>query len=493
MSERRTRSGGAARRSGPRAPSLTKGLQRSQRKSGSDLPSVLPELWRKAPHVVSARKPIVLKKIVAHAVEVRAPGTRRGEGGGSGGPACDPLVSSLQLPAVQSPRRSPRIAFFLEKENNPPKREPAREELFKSCSVPGTPATTPVLCSLNTSSNAKEGQLDARDLEMSQKVRRSYSRLDTLGSLSTSTPGRRSCFGFEGAEDLSRVSPVVGSKPAEASRVPAKPWAPDTALPGISPLVVREKRKKKKVPQILSPRSRRTAHSKSALRPPEKPEDAQAAVEGSTESPYSKQKSDKEVEPTVTFLFTLLNTPEPAEPTLPDPDLEIQEKRFLDQEDWGSQQTSREIRCLQDDCARLREALKTNQVDNLELKKKLQNLPASLYESLKAGAKAIRAEVSAIRAEVRAAQEEALAVQEAMLSQMHTQQQQVGREGRLPGTARSSSLRLYLQPPSSRRAARLVLLPEVPLDHRGQGQPWPGPRPETGHLLGKALGQLNPP
>ncbi|XP_069924813.1 sororin isoform X2 [Oryctolagus cuniculus] len=500
MSERRTRSGGAARRSGPRAPSLTKGLQRSQRKSGSDLPSVLPELWRKAPHVVSARKPIVLKKIVAHAVE---------------------------LPAVQSPRRSPRIAFFLEKENNPPKREPAREELFKSCSVPGTPATTPVLCSLNTSSNAKEGQLDARDLEMSQKVRRSYSRLDTLGSLSTSTPGRRSCFGFEGAEDLSRVSPVVGSKPAEASRVPAKPWAPDTALPGISPLVVREKRKKKKVPQILSPRSRRTAHSKSALRPPEKPEDAQAAVEGSTESPYSKQKSDKEVEPTVTFLFTLLNTPEPAEPTLPDPDLEIQEKRFLDQEDWGSQQTSREIRCLQDDCARLREALKTNQVDNLELKKKLQNLdpclclgptpprspasgdvagvsfpawpcrpllqPASLYESLKAGAKAIRAEVSAIRAEVRAAQEEALAVQEAMLSQMHTQQQQVGREGRLPGTARSSSLRLYLQPPSSRRAARLVLLPEVPLDHRGQGQPWPGPRPETGHLLGKALGQLNPP
>nr|XP_051687385.1 uncharacterized protein LOC127482624 [Oryctolagus cuniculus] len=280
-------------------------------------------------------------------------------------------------------------------------------------------------------------------------------------------------------------------------------------------------------PELCSPRSRRTAHSKSALRPPEKPEDAQAAVEGSTESPYSKQKSDKEVEPTVTFLFTLLNTPEPAEPTLPDPDLEIQEKRFLDQEDWGSQQTSREIRCLQDDCARLREALKTNQVDNLELKKKLQNLdpclclgptpprspasgdvagvsfpawpcrpllqPASLYESLKAGAKAIRAEVSAIRAEVRAAQEEALAVQEAMLSQMHTQQQQVGREGRLPGTARSSSLRLYLQPPSSRRAARLVLLPEVPLDHRGQGQPWPGPRPETGHLLGKALGQLNPP
>ncbi|XP_057581468.1 sororin isoform X2 [Hippopotamus amphibius kiboko] len=89
---------------------------------------------------------------------------------------------------------------------------------------------------------------------MSKKVRRSYSRLETVGSASTSTPGRRSCFGFEGllaAEELAGVSPVVGSKLTEVPRVPAKPWAPDTTLPGISPPVVKEKRKKRKVPEIL--------------------------------------------------------------------------------------------------------------------------------------------------------------------------------------------------------------------------------------------------
>ncbi|KAL2805840.1 sororin [Daubentonia madagascariensis] len=225
MSGRRTRSGGAAQRSGPRTPSPSKSLRRSQRKSGSDLPSVLPEIWPKAPHAATVRKPIILKKIVAHAVEI---------------------------PAAHLPRRSPRISFFLEKENNPPNREPTKEDLFKTRSVPVTPATTPVH-NLNAESNSREGDLDARDLEMSKKVRRSYSRLETLGSASTSTPGRRSCFGFEGllgAEDLSGVSPVVCSKLTEVSRVPAKPWAPDTTLPGISPPVVKQKRKKK-VPEIL--------------------------------------------------------------------------------------------------------------------------------------------------------------------------------------------------------------------------------------------------
>ncbi|XP_069326307.1 sororin [Eulemur rufifrons] len=225
MSGRRTRSGGAAQLSGPRTPSPSKSLRRSQRKSGSDLPSVLPEIWPKAPQAAPGRKPIVLKKIVAHAVEV---------------------------PAAHSPRRSPRISFFLEKENNPPNREPPKEDLFKIHSVPVTPATTPVH-SLNGESNSREGDLDARDMEMSKKVRRSYSRLETLGSASTSTPGRHSCFGFErllGAEDLSGVSPVICSKSTKDPRVPAKPWAPDTTLPGISPPVVKQKRKKK-VPEIL--------------------------------------------------------------------------------------------------------------------------------------------------------------------------------------------------------------------------------------------------
>ncbi|XP_049748398.1 sororin isoform X1 [Loxodonta africana] len=225
MSERGARSGGAARRSGPQSPSPTKSLRRSQRKSGSDLLNTLPEIWPKAPHAAPARKPIVLKKIVAHEVEI---------------------------PAVQSPRRSPRIAFLLEKENKPPSKELTKEDLFKTCSTPVTPSTTPVLLPLTVESSPRSGDLDTRDLEMSKKVRRSYSRLEALSS--TSIPGRRSCFGFEGlpvAQDFARVSPVVCSKSFEVTGVSVKPWAPDTTLPGISPPITKEKRKKKKVPEIL--------------------------------------------------------------------------------------------------------------------------------------------------------------------------------------------------------------------------------------------------
>ncbi|KAB0388919.1 hypothetical protein E2I00_007544, partial [Balaenoptera physalus] len=182
----------------PSAPTPTQSLRRSQRKSGSDLPSILPEIWPKAPQEAPVRKPIVLKKIVAHTVEI---------------------------PSVHSPRRSPRIAVFLEKENNPPSKEPTREDLFQTCSVPVTSASTPVLCSLNVESDSGEGDLDARDLEMPP------------GLLAT--------------EDLAGVSPVVGSKLTEVPRVPVKPWAPDSTLPGISPPAVKEKRKKRKVPEIL--------------------------------------------------------------------------------------------------------------------------------------------------------------------------------------------------------------------------------------------------
>lgn len=222
MSERRTRSGGAAQRLGVRTP-LAKSSKRSQRKSGSDLPNTFPEIWPKTPHAAPVRKPIVLKKIVAHAVEV---------------------------PSVHTLRRSPRISFILEKENSPPLKVPTKEDLFKTCSVPGTPTSTPVLYAQNVDSNSGEGELDTRDLEMSQKVRRSYSRLESLSSASTSTPGRRSFFGFEGPEDLPGVSPVVCSKLTEVPKVPVKPWVPDTTLPGISPPTVKEKRKKK-VPEIL--------------------------------------------------------------------------------------------------------------------------------------------------------------------------------------------------------------------------------------------------
>ncbi|XP_045710803.1 sororin isoform X1 [Phyllostomus hastatus] len=254
MSERRTRSGGAAKVSGPMAASPTKSLRRSQRKSGSDPPSTLPEIRPKAPDAAPARKPIVLKKIVAHVVEVRP------ESGAAGaerhrGRLCDRPVLSPQVPSAHSPRRSPRLAFFLEKENNPPSKELTREDLFKTRSVPVTPNTTPVLGDPDVESDSREGDLDTRDLEMSKKVRRSYSRLETLrcASTSTSTPGRPSCFGFEGllgTEDLAGVSPLVCLKSTEVPTVPVNPWAPDTTLPGISP-PVKEKRKKKKVPEIL--------------------------------------------------------------------------------------------------------------------------------------------------------------------------------------------------------------------------------------------------
>ncbi|XP_012876424.1 PREDICTED: sororin [Dipodomys ordii] len=219
MSSRRTRSGGASRSSEPKTAS-PKPVRKSQRKSGSDLPKVLPEIWQKAPQTAPVRKPIVLKKIVAHAVEI---------------------------PGAPLTRRSPRIAFFLEKENNPPCQETTKEDLFNP--VPMTPTTTPVLTTLNVIRSVHQQEVDARDMEMSKKVRRSYSRLQPPGS--TSTPGCRSCFGFDSLEDLSGVSPVVCSKITDISKAPAKPLIPDPTLPGISPPVVKEKRKKKKVPEIL--------------------------------------------------------------------------------------------------------------------------------------------------------------------------------------------------------------------------------------------------
>ncbi|XP_075401567.1 sororin [Tenrec ecaudatus] len=224
MSRRQTRSGGAAQRSGSQPSSPDKSLRRSQRKSGSDLQNTVPEIWPKTPHAAPVRKPIVLKKIVAHTVEI---------------------------PAISSPRRSPRIAIYLEKENNPP-RKPTEEDL-QADQVPLTPTCTPVLLSLNGQSSPRRAELDTRDLEMSKKVRRSYSRLEAAAA-TTSTPGRRSCFGFERllAEDsLATVSPVVASKPFEVTGISMKPWAPDTTLPGISPPAAKEKRKKKKMPEIL--------------------------------------------------------------------------------------------------------------------------------------------------------------------------------------------------------------------------------------------------
>ncbi|XP_060032082.1 sororin isoform X3 [Erinaceus europaeus] len=256
MAGRRARSGGATRRSGP-GPTSSKCLRSSLPKSGCDLQSSLPEIWPKAPRDTPARKPIILKKIVAHTVQVRAGlrGCGRGAVCVGGAAGCDLGPLSPQIPSACTPRRSPRIAFFLEKENKPPYKELTRGDLFKTRDVPVTPASSPVPNAPSSADpNSGYREPDARDLEMSRKVRRSYSRLEAHTSASTSTPGRRSCFGFEGllaADDLAGVSPVVTSKITEAPVLPERPSVPDTTLPGISPPVTKEKRKKKKAPELL--------------------------------------------------------------------------------------------------------------------------------------------------------------------------------------------------------------------------------------------------
>ncbi|XP_028915100.1 sororin [Ornithorhynchus anatinus] len=91
---------------------------------------------------------------------------------------------------------------------------------------------------------------DPRDREMSRKVRRSYSRLAAAGP--TSTPGRRSFFGFEAllaAEELAGLSPVGDGPPARSPAEPAGPREPDAHIPGVA--LVKEKRRKRKVPEIL--------------------------------------------------------------------------------------------------------------------------------------------------------------------------------------------------------------------------------------------------
>ncbi|XP_058545576.1 sororin isoform X2 [Neofelis nebulosa] len=113
MSERRTRSGGAAQRSGPRTPSSTQSPRRSQRKSGPDLPSTLPEIWPKASHAAPVRKPIVLKKIVAHTVKTpsvhtprRSPRSLRGRRRARSTPVVKPEVQPVEKQEPEDPRVS---------------------------------------------------------------------------------------------------------------------------------------------------------------------------------------------------------------------------------------------------------------------------------------------------------------------------------------------------------------------------------------------------
>lgn len=130
-SERRTRFRGDAQWS-----------KRTLGKSGSDLPKILPEIWPKTSHVAPIRKSIILKKIVAS--------FRRG----------------LRYPYTSKEFLN---LFYLGKRISLPSlKVPTKKDIFNTCSVLCTHTSTPVRYTQNIDSNSGEGELDTRDLEMSQ-------------------------------------------------------------------------------------------------------------------------------------------------------------------------------------------------------------------------------------------------------------------------------------------------------------------------------------
>ncbi|XP_029467588.1 sororin [Rhinatrema bivittatum] len=207
------------------------------------------------------------------------------------GASTEPRSSLKVLQRTSSLRRSPRISPKTEKENTAEKSSkwddvsnsesdvlpssPLRSSASGSdCTV--EPMQKKILSPVSDNVTNNSPSLDERD-DMSKKVRRSYSRLDAsfscnrFGVLSSqgdnsdsSTPNhsnlqRRSFFGFEkllATEVLANVSPVPPERPlleqtsAETSVVitGSLPQQPDTDIPGIA--FGKEKKKKKKIPQI---------------------------------------------------------------------------------------------------------------------------------------------------------------------------------------------------------------------------------------------------
>ncbi|KAL8184024.1 UNVERIFIED_CONTAM: hypothetical protein K2H54_004137 [Gekko kuhli] len=188
-----------------------------------------------------------------------------------------------------TPRRSPRISFKENKENVPvgsdkgksPGKGDAKAKMTPSPSnhslvseAGGLLGEADVLSPIIA--NAQESvPEDERDATMAKRVRRSYSRLEvslshsflrdrespSSGFSDTSTPNsnrgpdkRQTLFGF----DKLLVPEELGSVPPEDTRTSPKLSAtllephvfkePDTDIPGIS--FIKEKRKKKKVPQF---------------------------------------------------------------------------------------------------------------------------------------------------------------------------------------------------------------------------------------------------
>ncbi|XP_072840490.2 sororin isoform X1 [Pogona vitticeps] len=189
---------------------------------------------------------------------------------------------------ASTPRRSPRLSLKEGKENvgpeaaqreSPVGRDAKRESeprSSRSCALnpeSGTPSGGKGVLSPITGNTSDSPPEDERDLTMAKRVRRSYSRLEVsftrsfldrpssppprFGLSDTSTPNhgpekRQTLFGFEkllapGSEaDASRPNPDATQKLMGAER--GTPPEPDLNIPGIS--FIRERRKKKKIPQF---------------------------------------------------------------------------------------------------------------------------------------------------------------------------------------------------------------------------------------------------
>ncbi|XP_072101623.1 LOW QUALITY PROTEIN: sororin [Mobula birostris] len=153
-----------------------------------------------------------------------------------------------------APRRSPRVHA-----------EAMKENVCQVSPGPGAEAEPPPPLPVPPPPSAEDPEVLPRDpdLVMSQKVRRSYSRLSPFGTQAgnasdgsgsdTSTPNqwhpaRRSFFGFErllAAEALPAVSPV---KPVNPREKPSAPLLSPGAIPGVA--AAKEKKKKRKVVEI---------------------------------------------------------------------------------------------------------------------------------------------------------------------------------------------------------------------------------------------------
>ncbi|XP_038643444.1 sororin [Scyliorhinus canicula] len=247
-------------------------------------PDLHPPARRKSDRLAEAESkenvaPVVKRSIVLKKIEPQKNAQKRV----SGEPRQSP---QLTKPTTAAPRRSPRLSPEARKENvclslgSPP-----GDEAGKVLASPRGPSAVspPRAGEAGVSPDTDPSPL--RSTAMSQKVRRSYSRLSPLGihalntsaggrgfrtspcpaseASDTSTPNqlpasRRSFFGFErllageAALGVSPVKPLIPKEAAEllgqVSHAAELAPSPDRDIPGIA--IVKQKRKKRKIPQI---------------------------------------------------------------------------------------------------------------------------------------------------------------------------------------------------------------------------------------------------